>query len=89
MTSPNYAAHGGMNSVVWGNNLTESRAWNYRLQPASISVGSQFNLLYYYCSNEASGMLIMGIEIRWEKIKKAGFRAICYSSVTPVESNSQ
>ncbi len=54
-TSILYAPQGGMTSLALGNLLTESTAYNNRLQPTSISVGTRVSLGYAYGTSNNNG----------------------------------
>jgi hypothetical protein len=50
-----YAAHGGMSSLAFHNGKTETRTWNYRLQPATIAQGATMSLSYSFCPDTGCG----------------------------------
>jgi RHS repeat-associated protein len=54
-TSILYAPQGGMTSLALGNMLTESTAYNNRLQPTSISVGTLVSFGYIYGTSNNNG----------------------------------
>jgi RHS repeat-associated protein len=54
-TSILYAPQGGMTSLALGNLLTESTAYNNRLQPTSISVGTLVSFGYIYGTSNNNG----------------------------------
>ncbi len=53
--SATYAAHGGMASALFGDGMTETHTWDYRLQPLSIARGAVLSLAYSYCPGATPG----------------------------------
>jgi RHS repeat-associated protein len=50
-----YAAHGGLSSETYGNNLVHQIGYNSRLQPTSITLGSALSLSYSYGTTANNG----------------------------------
>jgi RHS repeat-associated protein len=65
-TAPNriqYASHGGISSMLLGNGILESRAYNSRLQPTQIQAGGLLSLLNCYQTSDSadcSGLAVQG-----------------------------
>ena len=54
-TAITYAPHGGVATMTYGNNLTETRVYNSRLQPTSIAAGSLLTLGFTYGTTNNNG----------------------------------